>query len=119
MARPTASKKHRTTIGHNPLDALLSPASKEAPKKEATTNGGPEPQRMGKERATYHLPSALVDEVRDVVVALSGPPLRLTLASFAERAFRTEIERLKREHNKGRPFPKRDGELRGGRPIGS
>lgn len=117
MSRPKASK--RRTIGNNPLDALLSTDPKEGTKK--ATNGEPEPlpQRIEKERATYHLPSALVDEVRDVVVALSGPPLRLTLASFAEKAFRTEIERLRREHNKGRPFPKREGELKGGRPIGS
>lgn len=70
-------------------------------------------------RATFHLPTDLVDQIKDVVVALSGPPLRLTLASFAEQALQAEIERLKREHNKGRPFPKREGELRGGRPIGS
>jgi hypothetical protein len=117
MARSTASKKRRT-IGANPLDALLPPAPEEATK-TGTNEPKPSPQRTAKERATYHLPTDLVDEVRDVVVALSGPPLRLTLASFAEKAFRTEIERLKREHNKGRPFPKRDGELRGGRPIGS
>jgi hypothetical protein len=117
MSRSTVSKKRRT-IGENPLDALVPPAPKET--KTGAKNGPkPSPERTTKERATYHLPSALVDEVRDVVVALSGPPLRLTLASFAERAFRTEIDRLKREHNKGRPFPKRDGELRGGRPIGS
>ena len=56
--------------------------------------------------------------MKDVVVALSGPPLRLTLASFAEHALRAEIERLKQAQNKGRPFPKCDGELRAGGQSG-
>lgn len=118
MARPNASK--RRTIGANPLDALLPPAPSKA-EEAATAEPSPSPRRARatKVRATFHLPTDLLDEIKDVVVALSGPPLRLTLASFAEQALRAEIERLKREHNKGRSFPKRDGELRGGRPIGS
>jgi hypothetical protein len=28
-----------------------------------------------------------------------------------------ELERLKAEHNGGKPFPKRDEDLKGGRPI--
>jgi hypothetical protein len=52
-------------------------------------------------------------------VALSGPPHRLTLASFADAALRLELERLQKAENKGKPFPKRESELRGGRPIGS
>lgn len=53
------------------------------------------------------------------VVALSGPPDRLTVASFAEDALRDRLTVLKKSRNKGKPFPKRDGEIRGGRPIGS
>lgn len=122
MARPTATK--RRTIGDNPLDALLPPppTKEAAPGAAGTAESTAPPSRRGrvsKVRATFHLPTDLVNEIKDVVVALSGPPLRLTLASLAEGALRSEIERLKREHNKGRPFPRRDGELRGGRPIGS
>jgi hypothetical protein len=70
-------------------------------------------------RATFHLPAALLEEARDTVVALSGPPTRLTLAELAETALRREIERLKQTYNGGEDFPPRDAELRGGRPIGS
>lgn len=72
-----------------------------------------------KVRATFHLSEELFEAVRDAVVSLSGPPHRLTLASFAETALRRELERLTKAENKGRPFPKRESELKGGRPIGS
>ena len=75
------------------------------------------PTRAQKVRATFHLPADLFEECWNAVVALSGPPLRLTLAAFAENALRDELERMQKQQNKGKPFPKRAGELRGGRPI--
>src|SRR4051794_22635779 len=77
------------------------------------------PKRAAKVRATFHLSEHVFDAVRDAVVFLSGPPHRLTLAAFAESALRRELERLQKATNDGRPFQKREGELRGGRPIGS
>ena len=111
--------KSRSRIGDNPLDAVLSskPASKKA--KAAPSAAAVEPDKAAKVRGTFHLPEDLFDAVRDAVVALSGPTLRLTLASFAETALRRELERLQKAENKGKPFPKRESELRGGRPIGS
>ena len=103
----------RQTIGSNPLDALMPPS----PTRKAAPT--PKPVRSRKVRATFHLTEEVFDAVRDCVVALSGPPLRLTLAGFAEDAFRLQLEALQKSANKGRPFPKREGELRGGRPIGS
>jgi hypothetical protein len=72
-----------------------------------------------KVRATFHLPHELVEEARNAVVQLSGPPVRLTLAALAEKALRRELGRLKRAHNRGQDFPRRRVGLRGGRPIGS
>lgn len=139
MANP---KKQRRTIGENPLDVLISPPVEKpparppasagaAPRKSSPGKGAaprrkapprdeiPLPRRSTEPtRATFHLPNDLVEEARDVVVALSGPPLRLTLAAFAENALRAEIERLKRKHNDGKPFPRREGTVRVGRPIG-
>ncbi len=115
----------RATIGENPLDVLI-PSKKAArerregtPKEPPSKRPGPrvEPPTGSKSRHTFHLPNALMDEVKDAVVTLSGPPARLTLAAFAESAFRRELERTKKEHNKGNAFPRRSGELRGGRPI--
>ena len=37
--------------------------------------------------------------------------------SVSEMAFHKELERLKTEHNGGKSFPKRDEDLKGGRPI--
>jgi hypothetical protein len=70
-----------------------------------------------KAKATYLLPAALVDEARDAAVALSGPPHRLTLAALVENAIRRELDRLKKAHTNGKPFPKHAGPLVGGRPI--
>lgn len=105
------SPKSRPTIGQNPLDALMAPARK--------ASQTPAPTRSRKIRATFHLTEETFDAVRDCVVALSGPPHRLTLAGFAEDAFRTKLDALQKAANKGKPFPRREADLRGGRPIGS
>ena len=70
-----------------------------------------------KERVAFYLSEDLADEIRNAVVHFSGPPLRLTMTSVAEMAFQRELERLKAEHNGGKPFPQRDEDLKGGRPI--
>ena len=70
-----------------------------------------------KERVAFYLSEDLADEIRNAVVHFSGPPLRLTMTSVAERAFQRELERLKAEHNGGKPFPQRDEDLKGGRPL--
>jgi len=115
--------KSRSRIGDNPLDAVFSSpskaAAKPAPKKAERPLAVVETKRPTKVRATFHLPEELFEAVRDAVVSLSGPPHRLTLARFAEDALRRELERLQKAENRGRPFPKRESDLRGGRPIGS
>lgn len=119
-ARPGV--RRRPAIGRDPLDALI-PAAPTGTTPHAVREGqdvsalpaGPQ----GKVRATFHLPAALLDEARDAVVALSGPPVRLTLAELAETALRREIDRLKATYNGGEDFPPRAADLRGGRPIGS
>ena len=78
--------------------------------------------RSGKVRATFHLPEDLMNEARNTVVGLSGPPYRLTLAKLAENALRREIESLKSARDgrqRGKDFPQRDDEVRTGRPIGN
>ena len=73
--------------------------------------------RFPKVRATLYLPHELLEEARNAVVHLSGPPLRLTLTALAERALRAELDRLKRQYNDGQEFPPRQEDLKGGRPI--
>jgi len=102
-----AKKQRRATIGADPLDAVVPQESQAAPR------------RSKKIRATFHIPQDLLDELRDTVIHLAGPPVRLTLSDLAETALRTEIARLAKKHNGGEAFPQRRAELRGGRPIGS
>jgi hypothetical protein len=70
-----------------------------------------------KVRATLYLPQDILDEARDATVHLAGNPARLTLTKLAENAFRAELRRLKALYNDGRDFPRREEDLRGGRPI--
>jgi hypothetical protein len=79
----------------------------EAPKKRAKRNV----------RVTFYIAETLLDELRDVTVALSGPPDRLTLSQLAESALHREVQRLKRLHQAGGDFAKRKHPLRPGRPI--
>jgi hypothetical protein len=78
---------------------------------------GPFPSKAPKVRATLYLPHDLLEEARDAAVHLGGYPLRLTLTKFAERAFRAELQRLKEAYNSGHDFPRREEDLKGGRPI--
>jgi len=119
--------KRRATIGADPLDAIVpAQAATKASRRGLALAGTtprkeppPKPRKPQKVRATFHLPLDLFEEARDAVVYLSGPPVRLTLATLGEGALRRELDRLKKEHNRGKAFPKRDEPLRGGRPIGS
>jgi len=83
---------------------------------ERTERRGP----VAQGRATFHLPADLVDELRNAVVALSGPPNRLTMSKLAENALRRELDRLRKERTgseTGKPFRQRAGEVTRGRPI--
>ncbi len=71
-------------------------------------------------KQTYMLPADLVEQCRDAVVALSGPPTQLTLTQLVTDALRRELARLRKTKHRGRPFPKRGKSgLRVGRPIRS
>ena len=85
-----------------------------------TSDNGERGQRIQKVRATFHISADLLNEVRNAVVALSGPPHRLTMAQFAEEALREKLDQLRDDQSgrmRGRDFPQRESELRGGRPI--
>jgi hypothetical protein len=70
-----------------------------------------------KVRATLYLSQEILDQARNAAVHLAGYPARLTLTKLAENALRAELERLRRLYNNGEEFPRRDADLRGGRPI--
>jgi post-segregation antitoxin (ccd killing protein) len=72
-----------------------------------------------KARLNVEVPAELLAQTRDAVIALSGPPLRLTIAGLVAEALRRELARLQAEHHAGRPFPPTDRLVRVGRPVGS
>lgn len=113
--------KRRATIGNDPLEAYV-PGKRGARDAEAESARPPAKASAkagggSKVRATFHVSSNLLEEARNAVVYLAGPPTRLTLADLAESALKRELERLKKAHNSGKDFPARNGELKGGRPI--
>jgi hypothetical protein len=71
----------------------------------------PRPRIGQKERLTIHLPVELIDRVKNAVYWTPG----LTLAGLGEEALRRMVEQL--EVERGDPFPPRQAELRGGRPL--
>ncbi len=70
-----------------------------------------------KQKVNARISAALLDEVRDCVVALSGPPHGLTMDQFAEEAYRRELERLRRTLGSGESFPRRPYNPKPGRRI--
>jgi hypothetical protein len=70
-----------------------------------------------KVRATLYVSVDMIEEARDAVYHLAGFPARLTLTKLVENALVAELARLKDRYNAGKDFPRRDSDLRGGRPI--
>ncbi len=113
----------RSTIGLNPLDAVVpkaepAPIAKEEPKPAAPRKPkrkAPAPvstgERIEKQRLTVHVPVDLIDRLKNAVYWTPG----LTLAGLAEDAFDRALKSIEKEQ--GGPFPQRDQELRGGRPL--
>jgi ribosome-binding protein aMBF1 (putative translation factor) len=106
----------RQTIGENPLDGLFQPTggtsavSTIVVEKEKTT-----PQRKEtsprKQRITVQISEEVIERVKNAVYWTPG----LTLASLAEEAFSSTVDKLERSREE--PFSKRKEELKTGRPI--
>ncbi len=70
-----------------------------------------------KVRATLYVSADMLEQARDAAFHLAGYPARLTLTKIVENALGAELARLKDRYNAGKDFPRRDEDLRGGRPI--
>ena len=114
-----------STIKNDPFATLIPDRSEEAANEEAPhevvtplrrEQPKPEPspaEGHKKEKLTVHLTHDLIERVKNA--AYWNP--RLTIASIAEIGVRYAIEQVEKEH--GGPYPPRESELKGGRPIGS
>ncbi len=65
-----------------------------------------------KERTTLYLRRDLFEEARSAVFLADLP----SLSDLMDAALERELERLRKAHNRGRPFPRRSRGLPGGRP---
>ncbi len=70
------------------------------------------PSAAKKRRTSLHLREDLMAEARGAILVCD----ERSLSDLMDRALERELERLRREHNEGRPFPKRQQGLPGGRP---
>lgn len=86
---------------------VVTPLRKETPQVEEKASS------QKKEKLTVHLTPDLIERVKNA--AYWNP--RLTIAGIAELGVRFAIEQVEKEH--GGPYPPRESELKGGRPIGS
>jgi hypothetical protein len=111
MARPQTA---RSTIKNDPFATVIPayeentedlPAQEEAVAQPAKTP----PFRRSK--ITVHLREDLIERVKNA--AYWNP--RLTIASIAEMGIYQAIEAVEKEN--GGPYPRREDELRGGRPM--
>ena len=115
----------KSTIKNDPFalvipeqeEAAIQPASVKAEPLRPTQGKGEEPKPATpihkKEKLTVHLTHELIERVKNA--AYWNP--RLTIASIAERGIIDVIEQIELEN--GGPYPPRESELKGGRPIGS
>src|ERR1700758_4602530 len=94
----------KSTIGANPLDAVVPPQPRDTPAEA-------EPQEAAKERVTFKLSLDLIERIRDAVYWTPGA----TMTRLMEEALTAYLEKL--ERNRGNAFPRRTGAVRTGRPV--
>ena len=117
LGRKTAGRSRVGAMLGAYMDAKPAGAAKATKAQAAAPRIASVPEGRKKARATWDLPADLLEECRDAVVFLAGPPCHHTMASLVEEALRRELARLKREHRKGQDFPKRAAAVRMGRPV--
>jgi hypothetical protein len=100
MKPKKTAKARRSTVGRDPF-AKLNPLDELVPDKAAPN---PKPEPPAKVRATFHLPEELMDEARGAALS-TALALRHTVSSLVEVALREKLERLRKSHNGGKPFP--------------
>jgi hypothetical protein len=107
-----AVAKRKTTIGSNPLDAVVPhPGRRPASISPKETPAASLEEKKVKERMTFHLPVDVMDRAKNAVYWTPG----LTLADLAAEALGDAVDRL--EKKRGEPFRPRTSELKGGRPM--
>jgi hypothetical protein len=112
MAKPSTI---RSTIKNDPFATVI-PLNGDEPAAEAASAVPNEPaatppRSFKRDKLTVHLRPDLIARVKNA--AYWNP--RLTITGIAEMGIYEAIERIEKEY--GGPYPPREEELRGGRPM--
>ena len=92
-------------LGANPLDTIVPTKGGTRPKP------APPEKKVNRSRHTLHLENEVMDRARNIAYWTPG----LSLSRLTEDAIRREVKRLEKKN--GGPFPERETELVGGRPL--
>jgi len=107
----------RSTIGRDPFETLIPDRIAEQAEviQHPSSPRDQDDDKKGhkKEKITVHLTHDLIERIKNA--AYWDP--RLTIASIAEIGVRYALEQVEKKN--GGPYPPRECELKGGRPIGS
>ncbi len=111
MPKPKPSTISRDPYAADPYAFIGSPTKQEAARK------APEPMpppvaKPDTEKITTPLPVDLIERARDAAYWD-----RTTLTGIIVQALADALDRM--EKGRGEPYPPRNGELRGGRPVGT
>jgi hypothetical protein len=87
------------------MSGSVADAKRRAAELEAASEAAAPAEERSGERVSFYLDADVVGELRGAADALAGPPTFATLSAIAESALRRELERLRREHHGGKPFP--------------
>ena len=91
------------------------PARRKRPSRAKVAPAEKADAKPKRSKLTADLSAEIVDEVRAATVSLPPKVIGGSLSGLVEVALRRELERLRDEHNDGKPF-KASGEVRKGRP---
>jgi hypothetical protein len=80
---------------------------------DSESHGAPAPSETS-QRYSITLPLSVLDAFKNAVIALSGPPLFLSVSDAGTQAIQQFTAALERDYNEGKPFPKRAREPRPG-----
>jgi hypothetical protein len=101
----------RTTIKNDPFATVIPLHAEHSSTQKPEPTTRPTPSALSRKKLTVHLRPDVIERVKNA--AYWNP--RLTIAAIAEEGIRRAIEEIEREN--GGPYPAREQELRGGRPM--
>ena len=106
----------QSTIGSDPVGEILEEAESgdanpDDPDEEA---GGSEQETSSKQRVTVAIPEELADRLRNAVYWTAAD---VTMSELSTEGIRAAVKHIEERRNDGEPFPDRDRELKGGRPV--